>query len=528
MMAAVFSMQGIGQLAAAIVALITTVAFKDQYIIGTTGSWSSCHDACQLAGDRAWRIIIGFAAVPACFALYYRITIPETPRYTFDIAHDIEKAQADIVAYMNNEKEGEVDPISQQKTKQRLGKHLALPAASWSDCMAYFSQWDNFKVLFGTTSSWFFLDLAFVRSPFSVLSKTLLTREQYGLGLNNSIVLSAIGFSAGKTIYANLLNTAIGNLILACAGSIPGYWLSVALIDTLGRKPIQILGFFFLTIIFIIIGFAYHTLSESSLLALYILAQLFFNFGPNTTTFIVPGECFPTRYRSTGHGLSAAAGKVGAIIAQVIAQPLLSKGAPHHCHGSACSPWLNHLMQIFALFMLCGTLVSFLVPETKGRTLEELAGEGSTPIDSIRGSVTRKKGFGGWWARWNPFRGGKPAGFRGGKNSPLLGPKSPGLRGKRERVGIMTSPELIPKMGNREGDKRSRTASAESALTIRGDTAVTDGSDDLYLRGVGAGGSLPGWGAGWGVQRHPRPGDGSEREERGDSFMLQDVGRLLK
>jgi PHS family inorganic phosphate transporter-like MFS transporter len=50
---------------------------------------------------------------------------------------------------------------------------------------------------------------------------------------------------------------------------------------------------------------------------LYCLANFFQNFGPNTTTFIVPGEAFPTRYRSTAHGISAASGKLGAIVAQV-------------------------------------------------------------------------------------------------------------------------------------------------------------------------------------------------------------------
>lgn len=158
MMAAVFSMQGAGQLVCALVALIVTIAFKDSFL-DTTSSFSSCHDRCILAGDRAWRIIVGFGAVPAVFALYYRITIPETPRYTFDIARDIEKADADIKAYVNNKKEGEVDPISQQKTKQRIGKHLSSPKASWPDVFAYFSQWKNFKIIFATTSSWFLLGM---------------------------------------------------------------------------------------------------------------------------------------------------------------------------------------------------------------------------------------------------------------------------------------------------------------------------------------------------------------------------------
>lgn len=59
--------------------------------------------------------------------------------------------------------------------------------------------------------------------------------------------------------------------------------------------------------------------------------------------------------------------------------PLRTRGA-HSVNGvaptgKAASPWLNHVMEIFALFMLCGLFTSFLIPETKRKTLEELAGE---------------------------------------------------------------------------------------------------------------------------------------------------------
>ena len=113
-------------------------------------------------------------------------------------------------------------------------------------------------------------------------------------------------------------------MILVCAGSLPGYWVSAATIDTVGRKPIQMGGFILLTIILCIMGFGYHKIGNHGLLGLFVIAQFFQNFGPNTTTFIVPGECFPTRYRSTAHGLSAAAGKVGAIIAQTCIGTLLT------------------------------------------------------------------------------------------------------------------------------------------------------------------------------------------------------------
>lgn len=201
-------------------------------------------------------------------------------------------------------------------------------------------------------------------------------------------------------MYETFYNTAVGNLILICAGSIPGYWVTVATVDTIGRKPIQLMGFVLLTIIFVVIGFAYDQLlnSNNGLLALYVLAQFFFNFGPNATTFIVPGEVFPTRYRSTSHGFSAASGKIGAIIAQCVFGPLVGKGAPA---DSDATPWLNHVMQIFALFMLCGVFTTLLIPEPKRKTLEELAGEvpGTANYDPVTaGHVNEKKVVEHSWA----------------------------------------------------------------------------------------------------------------------------------
>ena len=169
------------------------------------------------------------------------------------------------------------------------------------------------------------------------------------------------------------------------------YRVTVALVDTVGRKPIQLMGFTILTILFCIIGFGYHKLSPHGLLALYVIAQFFFNFGPNATTFIVPGELFPTRYRSTSHGLSAASGKVGSIIAQAIIGPLRTRGVVTKANPS---PWLNHVMEIYALFMLCGLFTTLLIPETKRKTLEELAGEvpGTANYDPVASGHVGKSG----------------------------------------------------------------------------------------------------------------------------------------
>ncbi|KJK61011.1 phosphate:H+ symporter [Aspergillus parasiticus SU-1] len=287
MMGVVFAMQGFGQFGAAIVALIVKVGFKGS--LESAASMAKCSGVCQLTVDKMWRVVIGFGAVPACLALYYRLTIPETPRYTFDVARDIEKAGADDESVV-----------------------LVTPKAGWSDFWSHFLKWKNGKVLLGAAGSWFFLVVAF-----------------YGLGLNNSIILTAIGWNRGKNVYAYFYRNAVGNLILICAGEIPGCWVSVATVDYLDRKPIQLMGFIVLAMVFIVIGFAYEPLkrSHNGLLALYVIALFSFDFGPNATTFIVPGECFPTRYRSTSHGISAASGKVGAIIAQCVLGPLAHKGA---------------------------------------------------------------------------------------------------------------------------------------------------------------------------------------------------------
>lgn len=56
--------------------------------------------------------------------------------------------------------------------------------------------------------------------------------------------------------------------------------------------------------------------------------------------------------------------------------PLRTIGAQPGAVGYAAqNPFINHIMQIFALFMLLGLFTTFLIPETKRLTLEELAGE---------------------------------------------------------------------------------------------------------------------------------------------------------
>lgn len=154
--------------------------------------------------------------------------------------------------------------MTQAATQQAAQQTLEVPKASWRDFGRHYSQRKNFLLLLGTAGSWFCLDVAF-----------------YGLSLNNGTILEVIGYSTknATNVYQYLYNTAVGNIIIVLAGAVPGYWVSVATIDTLGRKTIQLGGFCILTILFIVMGFAYSHISANGLLAIYVLAQFFFNFG---------------------------------------------------------------------------------------------------------------------------------------------------------------------------------------------------------------------------------------------------------
>jgi len=356
MMTATFAAQGFGNFAACVVSIIVVAAYKSSIISQPATN--------PKAVDYCWRLLIGFGCVPGVIALYFRLTIPETPRFTLDIERNMKQAIKDV--------DGATKGIEAAPDNSLITHKIDVPRASWADFRRHFGQWKNGKVLLGTAWSWFALDIAF-----------------YGLGLNSSIILTAIGFgspakgTASEKIYLNLWNISIGNLILSIAGLIPGYWVSFLFIDFWGRKPIQLMGFIVLTCTFISMGFGYDKLIASrggtkAFVFLYCLTNFFQNFGPNTTTFVVPGEVFPTRYRSTAHGISAASGKLGAVIAQVGFASLRNIGGTN--------AFVGHILEIFAFFMLTGIFSTLLIPETKGKTLEELSGEDQDNF--VRGQMT--------------------------------------------------------------------------------------------------------------------------------------------
>ncbi|KAJ1814940.1 hypothetical protein LPJ75_002556 [Coemansia sp. RSA 2598] len=387
MMSAVFACQGFGNLAASIVAIIVLACFK-----------TAIRDDVYML-DYVWRICLGFGAIPGGITLYWRLTMPESKSFQAEAnkraaaaaavdADALPDAEIEMLIIKGNNRQAPQDASSCQQgvlsdehsascsnnpsgMLGSLGHDEHVEPVDLADTAPgeqpgrtarletfgqYFGQWKNMKVLLGTSLAWFVVDVAF-----------------YGINLNSSVVISAIGFSGdvqNGDPYDVLSRNCLGNIIINVLGSVPGYWISVFTIERLGRKWIQLMGFAALTVLYVVIGFAYHQILDASNVAfivLFTLAQLFQNFGPNVTCFVWPGEVFPTRFKATAHGISAASGKLGAIVAQAGLMTLKDRGGPNE--------FIPHLIEIFALFTLIGFFVTFWIPETKGKTIEEITGE---------------------------------------------------------------------------------------------------------------------------------------------------------
>jgi len=311
LVATVFAMQGFGLLAGAAVSL-AAVYFAPGL-------------------DVAWRLILGAGAVPALVTIYYRLRIPETPRFSLS--------------------QGELGAAA-RAVQTATGTDLAT-AVRGRSFRVPFSQFlrSYGALIFGTAATWFLLDVAF-----------------YSTSIFNPVILKEIGFASAASypVLQQVRLLALGNVLLALAAAVPGYWAAVALIDRIGRRPLQYIGFAVMASAFLLLALAWNSLVLvlPAFLALYGMTFFFANFGPNTTTFVYPSEVFPTAFRTTGHGIAAACGKIGAVVAVALFPALyLTYGLP----------WFFGLLAIVSFLGCIVTLA--LLPETSQRSLEDASGE---------------------------------------------------------------------------------------------------------------------------------------------------------
>ena len=339
--AAVFAMQGTGIIFAGLVSMIIsklfllkyeTVAFQDNHVLST-----------QPEADFMWRIVLMLGALPALLTYYWRMKMPETGRYTALIEGNAKQAAADMGRVLDIDIQEEPDKVAGFKASNEY--------SLWST--EFFKR--HGRHLIGTMSTWFLLDIAFYSQN--------LTQKDIFPAMN--LVHKDYEVSALREVF----ETSRAMFVVALLGTFPGYWFTVFFIERIGRFIIQLVGFFMMSVFMLIIGIKYEYLKDHNkwlFAVMYGLTFFFANFGPNSTTFVLPAELFPTRVRSTCHALSAASGKAGAVIGSFVVATYTLDGEPDK---------IRTAMIIMSCTNLLGFFCTFLVTETKGRSLEEISGE---------------------------------------------------------------------------------------------------------------------------------------------------------
>lgn len=223
----------------------------------------------QPFGIDSWRLMLLSGVVPAVIVILLRATMPESPRWLLSQGKSKEAIQ--VFKSLNvNINENEI--VSPKKEKASI-KDLLSPIYRKRTLFAWIP--------------WFFMDIGV-----------------YGIGIYLPTLLYELGFK-------NELQSIIGTAFLDIFG-IVGFVIAIILIDRAGRLKLQAIGFLGMTLslfLLAIIG----PINLVFLFLVFAIFQISENAGPNTTTWVVATELFPTRLRATAQGSSAAVSRLGAI-----------------------------------------------------------------------------------------------------------------------------------------------------------------------------------------------------------------------
>ncbi|HLI60408.1 MAG TPA: MFS transporter [Solirubrobacteraceae bacterium] len=266
-----------------------------------------------------WRVLLGLGAAPALAVCYLRRRIQETPRFA---------------------------------AASSSARRRPAPARQ-----SFISGWVRIarsprllRWVIGASAAWFLLDFAY-----------------YGNTIASPEIISLLSPTASLT-HATLLQLGIFVVF-----ALPGYLVAITCLDRIGRRAIQLLGFAIMSAMFAAIAIIPGvSTTVAPFVILFGISYFFTEFGPNTTTFVYPAEIFPTEVRTTGHGIAAAMGKMGAFAGTYLFTDMLSAWGIRGAEGVAAGVALLGLI-----------VTAALLPEPKGKSLEQIEHEAFEPSPAL-------------------------------------------------------------------------------------------------------------------------------------------------
>jgi MFS transporter, PHS family, inorganic phosphate transporter len=271
-----------------------------------------------VSGDVTWRVLLGLGAVPAAAVIYLRCRMPESPRYQAQVQRRAEQAANQVPGVTG-------PPIS--GSAPEMGLRAFLTSRRWLVTLA------------GTAGCWFLLDYAY-----------------YGNTISTPQILGLI------SPHASTMTKIALQLAIFAVAAVPGYALAIARLDRIGHRRLQLTGFAVMALCFAVIAVVPGmTTAVVPFLLVYGVSYFFTEFGPNMTTFVLPSELYPVSMRTTGHGISAGIGKLGAFIG-VFLFPVLQS-----------SLGLRGTLLLTAGVSAAGFALTMVLPEPAGLSLDEIA-----------------------------------------------------------------------------------------------------------------------------------------------------------
>ena len=279
------------------------------------------------AYENGWRIVLVITAVPVVMLLWWRRSLPESPRWleSRGRANEAEAVLDRIEAVFA--REGRVLPAPVPEP--------ALPAVSSGTLLSNFAALLAGRQARITTMTWImWLSITFSYYSFFVWIPGLLVQ-------NGMSITKSFGYS----------------LAMYCA-QVPGYFTAAFFNERIGRQAT--IATYMLLGGVAALGLAFAK-SDAEIMTAGLLLSFFMN-GTYAGVYDYTAEVFPTSIRTTGAGLASAIGRIGAIAAPILVGYLYPNFGFAGVFGVTTS-----VLLIGAL-----TVVLMGVP-TRGRSLEEIA-----------------------------------------------------------------------------------------------------------------------------------------------------------
>ena len=283
-----------------------------------------------IGGDIDWRIMLGIEAIPAIIYSIMVMGVPKSPRW--------------LLLY-NNDESGARSVLNQLGVSDVDSEVAAMKASMGTSP-------ESSKSLFSGKYS-LPITLAFLLAFFNQLS-----------GINFVLyyapeILERAGL-AGKESLGSSISIGAVNLVFTMLG--------MYLIDKLGRKTLMLYGSIGYIISLVMVAYAFYAGAGSMFLLFFICMFIASHaIGQGAVIWVFLSEIFPTNVRALGQSFGSGTHWVFAAIITLVTPFFLDseKGMFKD------NPW--PIFVFFAGFMVLQLLfVVFMMPETKGKSLEEL------------------------------------------------------------------------------------------------------------------------------------------------------------